>query len=135
MALHTANSNHCLHDQCRKKYPQPVGTSCFSTAEELEYHRSSLVLGYPGRFETPDYLLSQQVGVWRYGLPSDWVQSYISRVQGVSLEQAQAAFAQHIASQPLAIVVVGDLATLREGLSALGYPVTQADADGRPLTP
>lgn len=105
------------------------------TAEELAYHRSSLVLGYPAQFETPDYLLGQQVAVWRYALPADWVSTAIPRLEAVTLEQAQAAFTAHVSTQPLTLVVVGDLAALREPLAALGYPITLADADGRPLTP
>lgn len=98
--------------------------------EEVAYFKSSLINGYPARFETTDYLLGEQSSVWRYGLPADWLAGWIDRVDRVSATDAQAAFAEHVASKPLAVVVVGDLAKLRGPIEALGYPIVVLDADG-----
>lgn len=68
--------------------------------------------------------------MWRYGLPADWLAGWIDRVDRVSATDAQAAFAEHVASKPLAVVVVGDLAKLRGPIEALGYPIVVLDADG-----
>lgn len=101
------------------------------TAQEVEYVRSSMINSWPGRFETPSFLLGQQASIWRYGLPADWTATYLSRVQAVTPEAAQAAFVEHVAAKPLALVVVGDLATHQAPLAALGKPVVVLDADGR----
>lgn len=100
------------------------------TADELAYFKGSRTLGYPGNFETFDYLLGQTATVWVHDLPDDWLTSYVGRVEGVTLEAANAAFAEHVAGQPLTILVVGDLASIREPLSGLGLPITVLDVDG-----
>ena len=100
------------------------------TADELAYFKGSRTLGYPGNFETVDYLLGQKVEVWLHGLPDDWLTSYVSRVEGVELDAANAAFATHVAGQPLTILVVGDLATVRPQVEGLGLPITVLDVEG-----
>lgn len=100
------------------------------SADEIAYAKSNRVLGYPGAFETVDYLLSSRSEVWRYGLASDWEEQYIPSVRAVSPEAAQAAFVEQVASQPLLVTVVGDLASIQESVEALGYPVVVLDVDG-----
>lgn len=103
------------------------------TPDEVSYFKSSLINGYPARFETADYLLGEVSNVWRYGLPEDWLDTWMDRVDGVSAEAAQAAFAAQVASQPLHVVVVGDLSRVRGPIEALGYPIVVLDADGVPV--
>lgn len=100
------------------------------TAEEIEYAKSNRVLGYPGSFETVDYLVGSRSTVWRYGLPDDWEELYIPGVQSVSPEKAQATFVEQVASQPLVVTVVGDLASIKAPIAELGYPVVVLDVDG-----
>ena len=103
------------------------------TAEELAYQQSSATLGYPRRFEKASYLLDRTWDERLYGLAEDWTETFPERVGGVTLEAAQAAFVEHVVSQPLAILVVGDAASIREPLEALGHPVVLLDRDARPL--
>ncbi len=103
------------------------------TAAELDDGRASIVQSYPLRFESPDYLLGQAESVWRYGLPSDWVTGYLERLGGTTLEQASAAWGARIDPATLVIVVVGDGATVREGLVALGRPLIEHDPEGNVL--
>ncbi|MCB9742892.1 MAG: insulinase family protein [Alphaproteobacteria bacterium] len=110
-----------------------VGGERALTADELAYFKSSLVNGYASRFETTGYLLGQQAEVWRYGLPEDWLSSYLDRVDGVNLEAAQGAFQEQVASAPLSIVVVGDLASIRGPIEALGLATLELDVDGAPV--
>lgn len=51
----------------------------------------------------------------------------------MDLAGAQAAWQARVDPAKLAIVVVGDAATLRGALPELGYPVVELDADGRPV--
>jgi predicted Zn-dependent peptidase len=108
------------------------------TAEELANGRDSLVLGRPLQFESPDWRLGQEESTWRYRLPADWVTGWGPRVQGVTLAQAQAAWAT-LAKAPMVTLVVGDGAVVREPLAALaaeaGVPFLERDVDGVVLTP
>ena len=101
--------------------------------EEIRYAQGSSINGYPAQFETPSNLLQQLSEIWRYGLPSDAVEAYISNVDSVDPQVAQESFAKHVASQPLLVVVVGDWEAVGESVSALGYTVTQVDVDGNSL--
>jgi len=103
------------------------------TAEEIEYVRSGLVHGYPGRFEQAEALLREMETVWRYRLPDDWLSGYLDRVAAVDPAIAQAVFAERVATQPLQVLVVGDLALVREDIEALGHPVVLLDTDGKPV--
>ena len=103
------------------------------TEEEIEYARSGLLNGYAARFETVDYLLDQQKEIWRYGLPADWSDAWPGQIEAVTADGAQAVFQEHVAERPMAIVIVGDMATNLEALRALGPPVVQLDIDGEPL--
>lgn len=103
------------------------------TAAELEDGRSSVVLGWPLRFESPDFQLGQEESVWRYGLPSDWVSGYVSRLNTPTLEQAASAWNTSVPIDRLVIVVVGDVAKIRPDLEKLGRPIVELDADGAPV--
>lgn len=100
---------------------------------EVAYMKSSAISSYPARFETPGYLLDGAERSWRLGLPEDWLESYIPRVEAVDTAAAQAAFVRTVAGHPLAITVVGDAASVREPLGALGYPIVDVDVDGNPI--
>ena len=110
-----------------------VGGDAPLSAEELAYQQSSAIQGYPRRFEQPAYLLDRTWDERLYELPSDWTERFPERIGGVTLEAAQAAFTEHVVNQPLAIVVVGDVASIQEPLEALGHPVVLLDSDARPL--
>ncbi|MCP4807762.1 MAG: insulinase family protein [Proteobacteria bacterium] len=107
-----------------------VAGEALITDDELAYFKGSRTLGYPGNFETVDYLLGQTAAVWLHDLPDDWLTSYVDRVDGVTLDGANAAFAEHVSGQPLTLLVVGDLATIREPLSEVGLPITVLDVEG-----
>ncbi|MDP2308817.1 MAG: pitrilysin family protein [Pseudomonadota bacterium] len=103
------------------------------TAAELDDGRASIVQAWPLRFESPDYLLAQAEAVWRYGLPADWVEGYVGRLGAVTLDTASTAWTGAIDPARLVIVVVGDGATVREGLAALGRPIIEHDPEGTVL--
>lgn len=105
------------------------------TAEELESVRGNELGTWPLGFETPGGLLGGMTEMWRYNLPTDWLSGYPDRVRAVDLASAQAAWQARVEPSKLAIVVVGDAATLRGALPELGYPVVELDADGRPVAP
>ena len=101
--------------------------------EELDGMRGSLLGSRPLRFESPGYLLGQTRDIWIYDLPEDWVTRYPEHVRSVSLDAAQAAWLRWIDPTKLTILVVGDAETVRPGLEALGFPLTQVTVDGDPV--
>lgn len=104
------------------------------SAEEIAYMKSSRINGYPSRFEGVGATLGSETDTWLYGLPEDFADSYLARMNGVTPEGAQAAFAEHVSTQPLAILVVGDLETCQEPLAALGFPMVELDVEGNTTT-
>ena len=103
------------------------------TEDELEYARSGILNSFAGRYETVDYLLNQERDIWRYGLPGDWTTQFPAQVEAVTPEAAQQAFQSHVAEANAMIVVVGDMATQREALEALGPKVIELDVNGYTL--
>ena len=117
-----------------KELDESIGDRPLSE-EEVAYMKSSMLNSYPSRFETAGYQLSGAENIWRLGLPEDWQESYIPRVEAVTAEGANTAFAKTAAGHPLAVVIVGDAAVVREPLAALGLPIVDVDVDGNPISP
>ncbi len=113
--------------------PERLAATRPITMDEIGFSKSNAIQGYPSRFEKPDYLLDQHATVARYGLPDDWLESYIPRVEAVTAELAQNAFTTAVANATWAIVVVGDLTVVRPQLVDLGFPMVELDADGTPV--
>ena len=107
--------------------PEPI------TEAELASGKGDILGSWPLRFEKPGYLLDQALEVERYHLPEDWLQSYPDRIRGVSLDAAQQAWTQHIQPEARVVLGVGDAATVREGLAALGRPLVMLDVNGSPV--
>ena len=103
------------------------------TADELENARGYLLGSRPVRYENAGTLLSELQSNWLYGLPDDWITAYADNIRAVSIESAQAAWDEHLKSGPLSILVVGDKATILEGLAALSLPIVELDSDGQPM--
>lgn len=102
------------------------------TQDELDNGRGYLLGTLPLRFENPGTLMGETTDIWRYGLPADWLTARPAHLRAVSLEQAQAAWNARIDPDHLSVLVVGDAATVREGLVATGLPVVDMLPDGKP---
>jgi predicted Zn-dependent peptidase len=101
------------------------------TAAELADAQSSQLGTWPLNFESTGYLLGATLGVRRYGLPTDWIQSMPSRVRAVDVGAANAAWSRHMSQGRLMVVVVGDEAVVRPELEKLGRPIVKLDPDGK----
>lgn len=105
------------------------------SAQELEVARGNALGTYPVEFETPGALLGGLSDIWRYKLPNDWLSGYPDRLRAVGIDGVNAAWKAHVHADRLAVVVVGDAATLRSKLGALSLPVVELDRDGKVLPP
>lgn len=104
-------------------------------AEEINNARASVSASYPLRFESPDYLLSQQSLIWRYGLPEDWVSGYLNRLAQVDANTAQTAWNKRMGGVPFNLVIVGDASRISGDLVSTGLPILRRDSDGHLLNP
>lgn len=102
-------------------------------AGELENVKGNALGTQPLLYETPGDLLGGLSELWRYNLPEDWLRTMPDRVRAVDLDAANAAWKKYVDPSQLVVVVVGDAASLREGLGGLGYPVVELDRDGKPI--
>ena len=100
--------------------------------EELSLATSYLDGVFPIRYETTAAIASALANLVLYGLPSDFYDAYRARVRGVTREDLLAAAGAHLHPERLQIVAVGDAATIRAPLEALGFgPLHVYDTEGR----
>ncbi len=74
----------------------------------------------PLRFQTARALVDQAAGLLADGLPADWLNVLRAALPSVTAESASAAFAAAV-PDGLAVVVVGDAATVADPVRALGF--------------
>ena len=77
------------------------------TAEELEGAKKNLKGGFPLNISSNNKVADYLVWMAFYGLPPDYLDSFISRVEGTTLEQVRESFKRHIIPDDLVIVEVG----------------------------
>ena len=110
-----------------------AGTSRVFTQVELDNARGYLLGSRPVRYENAGRLLSELQSGWLYNLPDDWTVTFADNIRNVTLEAAQAAWNKHVLIPELSILVVGDKATISEGLAGLELPIVYLDSDGNRL--
>ncbi len=99
-------------------------------ADELAYFQSSLVNGFPTRFETPWGLMGELQDAYLYNLPEDHLEKYIPGVQSVTVPAANAALQNHLKTDHVAYLLVGDKASFWDDLQGMGMPVVELNRDG-----
>jgi zinc protease len=106
------------------------------TQKELDYQKQAIIRGFPRGFETPEQIANRLTAVVLYNLPDDYFNSYIPRVQSVTLADVQRVAAKYLDPTRMTILVVGDRKTIEPGLRSLGNigAITLLDAEGRPAT-
>jgi zinc protease len=105
-------------------------------AVELRRAKRYLQLGMPGDFETTQQIASQLVPVAVYGLPLDYYNNYVSRIEEVTQADLQRVARQYIDPASLAVVIVGDRKTIEQGLKAVNVgPISVRDFFGHPISP
>lgn len=103
---------------------------------ELNKAKRYLQLGMPADFETTRQIAGQLVPVAVYGLPLDFYNSYVSRIESVTQADVQRVARQYINPASLAVVIVGDRKSIEEGLKAVNIgPVSVRDFFGQPIAP
>ena len=100
------------------------------TEKEFSDAKGAMLYKLPLQFENANTLLSKNIDRLRYDLPDDWIEGYSNLVRAVNLEQAQIAWNNTIDPEKLTVVIVGDKASISEGLNNLGYSIVDVDEMG-----
>ena len=103
---------------------------------ELEKAKRYLQLGLPASFETTGDIAFRLTPVVTYGLPLDYYNTYVQRIESVTQADVQRVARRYLDPSKLAIVIVGDRANVEPTLRALNVgPVTVRDLTGREIVP
>jgi len=103
------------------------------TSAELDHAKSALVRGFPRTLETVGDMAAAVREIVLNRLPDDHFNTYVEKIQAVTLDDANRAATEHIHPDQLLIVVVGDAKAIRDDLAALELgPIETRDLDGAP---
>ncbi len=101
------------------------------TDAELGRARNYIVLGLPGDFETTSQMASQISELLTFGLPTTWFNGYARRVMAVTAADVQRVARKYLPAEKAAVIVVGDVATIRPGIEALNLgPISVRNLEG-----
>ena len=107
------------------------------TPAELDTAKQSIIRGYPRGFETPDQIAAQLEQIVTYDLPDTYFNSYIERIQSVTLDDVNRVANRYLQPDRMAVVIVGDRSKIEQPvrtLGGLGERINLVDAEGRPST-
>lgn len=100
------------------------------TAAELTRMANGNVRELPGSFETAGDVMTGLQSNARFGRPDDYYEKLADTYRGMSAEAIDAAARRALGADRLTYVVVGDAATVKPQLDALGLPVETVSAAG-----
>ena len=103
------------------------------TDEELDGAKAGLLLGYPASFERPGLVLNHLLQMVLFDLPDDYFRAMPSRIGSVTLADTHRMAVDHLKTDGLQILVVGDREIIEPGLAELEIPLVHLDADGNRL--
>lgn len=104
------------------------------TEAEVRSASNTLVRALPGQNETLADLSLSLGDILTYGLPDDYLNALIGKLQRLTSQQVAAAAGRLIHPDSLTWIVVGDLAQIEPGVRALGWGEVQVlDVDGHTL--
>ena len=98
--------------------------------EEYDYMRSAIGQRDALQYETPRRKLSLLNNIMRYDLPLNYRTQQNNILRETDREVLNTLAGELIQPENMAIVIVGDEATIREELEALGMPIKKLDEDG-----
>ncbi len=89
-------------------------------SDELQRAKQYLQLQLPGEFETTRDIAGQLMPLALYGLPLDFYNTFIQRIEAVTQEDVARVARRYIDPEHFAVLIVGDRASIEPGLRALG---------------
>jgi zinc protease len=102
------------------------------TNEELSTAKDALTQRLPATFASVQSINNAIVALWTQGLPDDYYQNYAARIAAVMREDVVRVARQYVDVDHLAIVIVGDRASIEAPLRATRVaPVSITNIEGR----
>ncbi|HXI65595.1 MAG TPA: pitrilysin family protein [Gemmatimonadales bacterium] len=103
-------------------------------ATDLNKAKAYVTLGLPGDFETTGGAAARFRDLLAYGLPLDYYDQYIQRINAVTADDVQRVAHRYIDPDHFDIVVVGDKSQIEAGIRALNEgPVVYRDVWGQEI--
>jgi zinc protease len=104
------------------------------TPEELQIAKEALVQRLPGTFASVGAINGAITNLWIQGLPDDYYQQYSKAVSAITADDVVRVAKKYIDLDHLAIVIVGDRASIEAPLKATGVaPIALLDIEGNPV--
>jgi predicted Zn-dependent peptidase len=104
------------------------------TDEELTTAKDALTQRLPGTFASVGAINGAITGIWAQGLPVNYYQQYAPKIAAITKDDVVRVAKKYIDLDHLAIVIVGDRASIEGPLKATGVaPIVLVDIDGRIL--
>ena len=105
-----------------------------TTPDELSRTKDNQTRRLPGQNETTDRVLSSVFAIVEWGLPDDYWNTYVDRVNALTLDDISKAATTYVMPDRLTWIVIGDLDKIEAKVRALGFgEVTILDTDGQPV--
>lgn len=101
--------------------------------EELKDAADFLTGVFPIRVETQGGLIGQIVAQRLYGLPDDYLETYVDNVRAVTVEDVGNAARRYVHPESIAIVIVGDAHEVIAQAEGFSGEVEIFDTQGKPL--
>ncbi|HWP82020.1 MAG TPA: pitrilysin family protein [Bacteroidota bacterium] len=104
------------------------------TEKEINFAKNSLIRREPQNFETPQQIAGQLVVIALHNLPDNYFDTYVQNFEKVSIADVRRVAKKYLNPASMNIVIVGDVATIKDGLEKLGYGKAQLlDPDGKAM--
>ena len=101
------------------------------TDEELTTAKDALVQRLPGAFASVTSITGAIAGIWTQGLPDNYYQQYGKAVAAVTKADVLRVAKKYVDTDHLAIVIVGDRASIESPLKATGFgPIVVLNEEG-----
>jgi predicted Zn-dependent peptidase len=93
--------------------------------DELERAKNYIALGLPRGFETAGQVAARLTELVVYGLDLDYYNGYVQQIMAVTPQEVRRVADRYVRPGQSAVVIVGDRATVEEGLRALPVGTVQ----------
>lgn len=111
-----------------------IGTTEPISQDERDRVIANLTRTLPGRFETASAVLNSLITSARYGRPLDYAATLTEKYEALTLPEIQEAANEYVHPGSMTWIIVGDLAQIRDQVTALNIgPVEVWNDDGQPV--
>ena len=102
--------------------------------EEVAVAQDAEVRSYPETFESPNSIAGILEEIAQFGLPADYLDTYLDQLQAVTPDQIARAMRAVVDPAERVVLIVGDRKSVEPKLKALGFKeIRIIDPDGKPL--